>query len=142
MRRAFFNLLAALLAVAPAGVSAQTPAACPVLEPAAEPGDWRGRVERSRRLNEIFACQAKLDTQQKAAARARMKGAGGRLEDFSADETLRRGDAVVTDKGVRIFRGSADAPAPADFDSAAGAKGTARQRRALDEIDRANAAAR
>ncbi len=76
---------------------------------------WSARVEAARRANAAFAEEARLDSIARAAARkAEPAIPTGRVEDFIGDDTLRRGDVVVTDKGFRVFNGDGASPTTAE----------------------------
>jgi hypothetical protein len=96
--------------------------------------EWRDRVETSKRAHAEFETQARLDAAAKAAARAARVPAQGSIEDFIGDETLRRGDVVVTDKGLREFRGGDGSPVERDFAPLA----PNRKRAALRDLERAS----
>lgn len=126
-----------LLGSAGAAIAGTPPASCPEA-PASDAGDWRARVEASRQRYLAFACQARLDVARRAAERARLRGGSGKLEDFLRDDTLQRGDVIVTDRGFRIYTGG-EAPAMRDFEPVKERKSKPALRRALDELEKASA---
>jgi hypothetical protein len=111
-RRAAIRLslrLSACLTVAFGCARAQTIETTPSREA------WTARVEAARRANAAFAEEARLDAIARAAARkAAAPVPQGSIEDFIADDTLRRGDVVATDKGFRVFNGDGATPATAE----------------------------
>ncbi len=65
-----------------------------------------------------------------------------RRQPYWEDATLRRGDAVMTPLGFRVFRGEGGAPrSPADFATLAAASMPEARRAALGAIERADASA-
>jgi hypothetical protein len=133
---------AGLFLVAPASVVAEDAAPCAAPETPPEEvatlEGWRERIAQSRKCYEAFARQARLELEARAAGRAAARSNPGRLEEFLADDTLQRGDVVVTDKGFRVFGGSAESPAPRDFKPVASGIRRPASRRALDAMERAS----
>ena len=105
---------------------------------------WTARVEAARGANAAFAEEARRDTLARAAARrAEPPIPQGRIEDFIGDDTLRRGDVVVTDKGFRVFNGDGASPTTADhFIPIDDARLRAERKTALQALERASAPAR
>jgi hypothetical protein len=101
--------------------------------------EWRDRVERSRRAHVLSEIQARLDAVSRAAERSgRPPAATGAIEDFIADETLRKGDVVVTDKGFRVYRGANGDPGERDFRRLEPRDKPSRLRGSLRDLERAS----
>ena len=134
---------AGIVLAAPARAQ-KPPEACPAIEEfsgePATPEEFRARVDAARRNYQAFACQARQDRADQAARRARVlaREGAGKLGDFVGDETLRRGDVVVTDKGLRVYRGAAEVPAEGDFRSVEEAVRHPGRRKFLLELERAS----
>jgi hypothetical protein len=126
--------LTAFLAAAQGCARAQTDQ----LNPSREA--WTARVEAARGANAAFAEEARRDTLARAAARrAEPPIPQGRIEDFIGDDTLRRGDVVVTDKGFRVFNGDGASPTTAEhFVPIDDARLRAERKTALQALERAS----
>ena len=126
--------LIACLAVAAGCARAQTDE----LNPSREA--WTARVEAARGANAAFVEEARRDTLARAAARrAEPPIPQGRIEDFIGDDTLRRGDVVVTDKGFRVFNGDGASPTTAEhFLPIDDARLRAERKAALQALERAS----
>ena len=134
-------MICAIACALGAPLRAQT--ACPEPPPSpaasepATPEEFRARIENSRLRYLYFACLARLDNARRAEERARARQ-GGRLEDFLGDDTLQKGDVIVTDQGFRVYRG-AETPRADDFRRLE--EGAApRHRGRLDDLERASRA--
>jgi len=76
---------------------------------------WAARVEAAKRAYDAFAREAQSASHRREEVRERVAHEAG-LEGFLTDATLQSGDLVVTENGLRMFKGARRAfHAPANF---------------------------
>lgn len=152
MRYAFLRMgrsLSIALVVSAVLVSAQLAAAGPMRARVAATDfaggarfSWLAKVELSRREYEAFAAQARDRLSPRIEKRGREKGPGERTTsrtDYMADETLRDGDIIVTEKGLIVFTGaSCFQHSASDFKTINQWLGGVRYESELMEIERVN----
>jgi hypothetical protein len=101
---------------------------------AAQYASWLARIEQSRQDYEAFAAEAR----RRVARQKPERGA----PDYMSDDTLRNGDAIVTEKGLIVFTGEPGfRHEAADFRKLNQLRGGRKFVARLREIERGNARA-